>query len=172
MDDPEMELPEPKAPRNRKFKCSGDRIPVVQLALAKKVCLRTLGQRLTSGDSVARFVLEHYGCAPQEHFLALFLSNRSEVLALHEVSLGGLAATMVDPRVVFSGALLAGAAAMIMIHNHPSGDPEPSELDIALTKQIVGGARLLGINVLDHVIIGRGGKWLSMLQSGRADLFK
>ncbi len=93
---------------------------------------------------------------PGEVFAILCLSTKHRVIAYHEVSRGTLDATLVHPREVFKAALLANAAAIILTHNHPSGDPTPSADDHQLTRRLVDAGNLIGIEVLDHVIIGDG----------------
>lgn len=149
-----------------KYVCSGERIPILQLDLAKKSCRRvTHKDRLSTPESIAHFVTKHYGCSPQEHFLTVLLNPRLDVIGVQEVALGALDQAMVDPRVVFAGAVTSGASAMVLVHNHPSGDYSPSQQDVQLTAQLVSGARLLGIKVLDHIVVGRGGKFTSMRQA-------
>ena len=93
----------------------------------------------------------------REQFLVLLLNARHEVMAKETVSVGSLNASIVHPREVFKAAVLASAAAIVLVHNHPSGDPEPSEEDLTITKRLVEAGELLGIGVLDHVIVaGRG----------------
>ncbi len=141
---------------SRRLTCSGGKIPAVQLAFEKRVCLRTSGPVLGNPADIVAFVKEHYGCKPQEVFLSLDFNARNELLSVHEVTLGGVDQAMVDPKVLFSGALLSGASAIVLVHNHPSGNPEPSQMDIALTQQLVQAARPLAIRILDHLVIGRG----------------
>lgn len=157
----------------KRFKCSGERIPALQLALGKRACLRTApGETLRLPSEVASFVNRHYGCSSQEHFLSILMNTRNEVLGVQEVALGGLAAAPVDPKVLFGGAVAAGASSLILVHNHPSGDATPSQADVALTRQIVIGAGYLTIQVLDHVVVGRGGTFHSMRsQSDSASIF-
>jgi DNA repair protein RadC len=93
----------------------------------------------------------------REHFLVLLLNARHEVLGKETVSIGSLNASIVHPREVFKPALVQSAASILLVHNHPSGDPEPSEEDLAITKRLVQAGELLGIGVLDHVIIARRG---------------
>ena len=147
-------------------KCSPEEIPMVRMALERKKCLRRKGPLTFSPDSTAAFIHKHYGCEPQEVFLAIALNPRSEILHVQEISLGGFDGTQVDPRVIFGGALLAGASAIILAHNHPSGDPIPSRVDLALTKQLVEGGRILSLRVLDHLVVGRGGAYVSMQAQG------
>jgi DNA repair protein RadC len=95
--------------------------------------------------------------ARREHFLVLLLNARHECTGVDTVSIGSLNASIVHPREVFNPAVLASAAAIVLAHNHPSGDPEPSEEDLSITKRLVECGELLGISVLDHIIVaGRG----------------
>lgn len=89
----------------------------------------------------------------REQFLVVLLNARHEVMAKEIVSLGSLNASIIHPREVFKPAILASAASIVLVHNHPSGDPEPSEEDLSITKRLVEAGDLLGIGVLDHVII-------------------
>ena len=93
----------------------------------------------------------------REHFLVVLLNARHEVDAVETVSVGSLNASIVHPREVFKPAILASAASVVLVHNHPSGDPEPSEEDLTITKRLVEVGDLLGIGVLDHVIVGSRG---------------
>jgi DNA repair protein RadC len=93
----------------------------------------------------------------REHFYSLMLDSQNRLVAAHHVSTGSLSASIVHPREVLGPAVrLLGVAHLILGHNHPSGDPTPSSEDIKLTRQLVEGARLLGLKVHDHVIIGSG----------------
>lgn len=90
----------------------------------------------------------------KEHFVALLLDNRHRVIRLAPIAVGSLSASLVHPRELFKEAMLASAACVILAHNHPSGDPEPSDHDLTLTKRLVQAGKLLGIEVLDHLIVG------------------
>lgn len=90
----------------------------------------------------------------REHFRVITLSTKNHVLGIDEVSVGSLNSSIVHPREVFKKAVEKSAAAIIMVHNHPSGDPEPSREDIQVTKRLVEAGKVLGIDVLDHIIIG------------------
>ena len=90
----------------------------------------------------------------KEHFLVLCLDTRGKLIKTSEVSVGSLDSSIVHPREVFKEALSASAASVLFAHNHPSGDPEPSEDDIKLTKRLADAGNILGIDVLDHVITG------------------
>jgi DNA repair protein RadC len=102
---------------------------------------------------------------PQEEFHALFLDSRHRVLREALITRGTLDASLVSPREVFRLAVVEGAAAVILAHNHPSGDPAPSPDDRAVTRQIAEAGRALGIPVLDHVILGDG-RFASLAEEG------
>jgi DNA repair protein RadC len=95
--------------------------------------------------------------ARREHFVVLLLNARHELQARETVSIGTLNASIVHPREVFRPAILHSAASVVLVHNHPSGDPEPSEEDLGITKRLVQVGELIGIGVLDHVIIAARG---------------
>jgi DNA repair protein RadC len=92
--------------------------------------------------------------ADRESFHVVVLDGKNRVLGFNLVSIGSLTAALVHPREVFKPAVLANAAALILVHNHPSGNPEPSAEDRAITQRLRQAGELLGIRVLDHVIIG------------------
>jgi len=90
----------------------------------------------------------------KEYFLTLLLDTRNQLIKVAEISIGSLDTSIVHPREVFREAISASAASVILAHNHPSGDPEASEDDIRLTKKLVEAGEIIGIDVLDHIIIG------------------
>ncbi len=106
----------------------------------------------------------------REVFLAAYLDTKHRINAVQRVGLGAIDHVPVEPREVFTAALLTNAAAVIVAHNHPSGDPEPSHADCAVTRRLVLAGNLLGVAVLDHLVIGDG-CWTS-LRSARPDLFE
>jgi len=93
---------------------------------------------------------------PREVVIATYLDNKHRVLSIDEISRGTLTASLFEPRAILQGALLTNAAALLIVHNHPSGDPKPSPEDLAVTKTLKQVADILPIRLLDHVIIGRG----------------
>ncbi len=90
----------------------------------------------------------------KEHFLVLLLDTRNQLIKVSEISVGSLDTSIVHPREVFKEAISASAASVIFVHNHPSGAPEASEDDIKLTKRLAEAGEIMGIEVLDHIIIG------------------
>lgn len=109
-----------------------------------------------SPEDVARILKEHLDIenADREHFVAAYLNRKGSLSALEVVSMGGLHSSIVHPREVFKTALLCSAASIILAHNHPSGDSNPSREDIEITNRLIEVGKLLGIEVIDHVIIG------------------
>ncbi|AKB24838.1 DNA repair protein RadC [Methanosarcina sp. MTP4] len=101
----------------------------------------------------------------KERFITLYLDTKNQILKEETVSIGSLNASIVHPREVFKSALMESSASVIMIHNHPSGDPSPSREDIMVTEKLVEGGKLLGIDVLDHIIIGDG-RYVSLKDEG------
>jgi len=101
----------------------------------------------------------------KEVFAAIHLDSKNKIVCADIVSVGSLNASIVHPREVFKTALLSNAAAVLFVHNHPSGDPEPSSEDIALTRRLKDAGELLGIRVLDHVIVGEN-RYLSFADKG------
>lgn len=108
--------------------------------------------RVESPQDAAAFVPE-IRRAKKEHFMVLYLNARNQLLAKETVSVGTLTANLVHPREVFQPAVAHSAASIILIHNHPSGDPEPSPEDVALTERLKEAGEMMGIAVLDHVIV-------------------
>jgi len=101
----------------------------------------------------------------REHFLALMLDSRNQLIKVAEVSIGSLDTSIVHPREVFREAVSASAASVIFAHNHPSGDPQASEDDIILTKRLAEAGEIMGIDVLDHIIVGER-SFLSLKREG------
>jgi len=107
---------------------------------------------LSSADAVASYLQKLIGMETKEHFVILYLDSRHKLI-VDDVSIGTLNASLVHPREVFKKAILTNAAQCIVAHNHPSGDPEPSPQDIALTRQLVDASKIIGIDLIDHVIV-------------------
>lgn len=98
----------------------------------------------------------------RETFITIQLDAKNRIIGDYIVSVGDLSRTSAHPREVFKVAILQNAASIICVHNHPSGDPEPSPEDIELTKNLELAGKVLGIKILDHIIIGHDGKYVSM----------
>jgi DNA repair protein RadC len=130
-----------------------------QLVAAVEIGRRTLVRRheerpqiLTAMDA-AKVIVPQFGSLPVEQFGILILDTKHRVLRTTRLSVGTLDASLVHPREVFRAAIAGGAAAVVLFHNHPSGDPAPSDDDVALTRRMIRAGNLLGISVLDHIIV-------------------
>lgn len=123
-------------------------------ALAKKNL-----SKIACAKDVYELMREKLADLKQEVFVALYLDTKNRVLKEEVVTKGTLDASLIHPREVFRGAIKEGAHAVIVVHNHPSGDPAPSEEDKEITEKLFKAGELLNISVLDHVIVGRNGWW-------------
>lgn len=135
------------------------------MAFAKQACAR-VQEPVNTPEKIVKYMQEKYGCQPQEYFVAIAMDVRMVPLAVIEVGIGGMTQATVDPKILFSGVLLAGASAFIIFHNHPSGDPEPSQQDIDLTRQLQAGGKLLTLQLVDHIVLGAGDKYVIFSQRG------
>lgn len=152
-----------QASRDERLRVPGAR---VQDVLAIETCLE-LGRRMVYGrplrrtavdgpEGVARFLMPALRDLDREHFVAVLLTTKNQVIDVVTVAIGSLSASLVHPREVLKPAIQASAAALVVAHNHPTGNPEPSREDVEFTQRLQGCCELLGIRLLDHVIIGDG----------------
>jgi DNA repair protein RadC len=132
-----------------------------QIKAAMELASRVEGYSETAGrpvvktpEDVSNLVRGRLKNKKKEYFLAILLDTRNRLIKVAEISIGSLDSSIVHPREVYKEAISATAASVIFVHNHPSGDTEASEEDIKLTKRLVGAGEIVGIDVLDHVIIG------------------
>ncbi len=139
--------------------------------------IKAVYERLTIQEGTAQYVSKTISDAQtvyalfsflqqetKEHFIALHLDVKNRILCIDRVSAGTMTGSLIHPREVFKTALLSSAASLLLIHNHPSGDPTPSRDDISITEKLKGAGDLIGITVLDHVIIGDG--YVSLKEKG------
>ncbi len=124
-----------------------------------------LGKRMTGGAppdraiirspaDASRLVMNDMSMLDREHFRIILLNTKNHVLGIEPVSVGNLNSTIVHPREIFKIPIKRSAASVILVHNHPSGDPEPSKEDCDITRRLCDAGELLGISVLDHIVIG------------------
>jgi DNA repair protein RadC len=132
------------------------RIPIYCVTLVREGKIPTYESRIRSSANAYSVLQEYLADTDREHFVILMLDQKNQVIGLHTVSVGSLTASIVHPRETFKAAILANAAAIICGHQHLSGDCQPSREDRAITQRLVESGKLLGINVLDHVIVGDG----------------
>ncbi len=130
------------------------RVPVIKIQIVKE---RTMPYQesinIGSPFDAAQFIRTYIGEADREHFVVLLLNTKHRINAIHTVSVGSLSATIVHPREVLKAAILANAAALVVGHNHPSGDPTPSQEDVSVTHRLLQASAIMGIELLDHVIV-------------------
>lgn len=140
---------------------------VAALELGKRLAAQTGAPRhvIRTPQDVANLMLPELRFLRQEHFVTILLNTKNHVLACCTISVGSLNASIVHPRELFREAISHAAAHVVLVHNHPSGDPTPSAEDVALTRRLVQAGQLLDIGVLDHVIIGDG-RYVSMQEQG------
>jgi DNA repair protein RadC len=120
---------------------------------------------VTSPEAAADLVAPRLAGADRERCVAALLDTKHRLLRLVTVSIGSIDHTFMSPREVFRDALLANAAALVLAHNHPSGDPEPSRDDERVTRRLVQAGELVGVELLDHLVIG-GDRWVSLARRG------
>jgi DNA repair protein RadC len=143
-------------------------IPGIGCAKASRIVAATeLGKRLAayrkpgkvrlgSPEEIAAIFMEEMRHERKELFKILLLNIRNESMGTSLISTGNLTGAIVDPRAVFMPAIKKGAASIVLVHNHPSGDPTPSDADVNVTERIVEAGKILDIRVLDHLVIGDG----------------
>lgn len=126
------------------------------IELGRRLAQRAAKRRwlIRSADDVAAYMMPRLRDESREHFVAVLLNSKNRVLAAPLISMGSLNASIVHPRELFREAVRASAAAVILVHNHPSGDPRPSREDLEVTRSMAAAGEMMQIPVLDHVIIG------------------
>jgi DNA repair protein RadC len=121
--------------------------------------------QIKTASDVYQYYVDELQNKTKEYFYALFLDTKNKILKEELISIGTLNESLIHPREVFNPAIKASSQAVILVHNHPSGDCVPSDSDKEVTKELVEAGKIMGINVLDHVIIGRDG-FISLKESG------
>ena len=120
---------------------------------------------IRSPEDGADYIMEEMRSLNQEHFVVLFLNTKNQIIHRQTIFIGSLNASIVHPREVYREAVKRSAASIIVAHNHPSGDPSPSQEDIHVTRRLVESGKMIGIEVLDHLIIGDR-KFVSLKEKG------
>jgi DNA repair protein RadC len=120
--------------------------------------------QITKPYDAYELVREELETLDREAFMVLALNTKNTVLGLNIVSMGTISSSIVHPREVFKSAILLNASCIMLVHNHPSGEPEPSKDDISITERLVDAGKLLGIQVIDHIIVGH--RFFSFMEKG------
>ena len=138
------------------------------LELARRLAEEEVPDRdpLERSGAVARYLVLRYAVQGQEVMGALFVDVRQRLIGETELYRGTLSRASVEPREVFLQALVCGAASVVLWHTHPSGDPTPSLEDLRMTRRMAEAGEALGVGLLDHLIVGHGGRWLSLRAEG------
>lgn len=128
------------------------------IELGKRIATRPKQKKINiaSPQEVSNLFIEKMRYYKKEFFKVLLLNTKNEIIMIDEVSIGNLNSAIVHPREVFKNAIRKSASSIILVHNHPSGNPKPSSEDVEITKRLIESGRILGIEVLDHLIIGDG----------------
>lgn len=142
-------------------------INVYKVKMVKEDTIKYGDTAMRSPDEVAQLARDVMGLheAAEENFVIVCLNTKNKIAGIHTISIGSLNSSIVHPREVFKAALLNNASGIIMMHNHPSGDPEPSREDIETTQRLITAGTILGIKVVDHVVIGDG-CYISLKEQG------
>ncbi len=131
-----------------------DKIIIREVAVSFKPVRELKPQTIDSTELSANIIRSFIDGQTQEHFGILILDSRLQYRTWHTITIGTVDQTLIDPKDVFRVPIMMNAPRIILAHNHPSGDPSPSQADLIVTESIVRGGKLLGIEVLDHIIIG------------------
>lgn len=140
-------------------------LAAVQLGIRLAVSSNGTKIRVTSPFIAANYVLSEMSVLEQEHFRIMTLNTKKEINFIREISKGTINMTIVHAREVFRAAISDNAHSIILLHNHPTGDPSPSKEDIGLTKNLIEASKIIGIDILDHIIIGDN-RYFSFLEEG------
>lgn len=145
---------------------------IAAMELGKRLATNPTNERyvIRSPRDVADYMMARLRYENKEYFISMLLNTKNQVLASPTISIGSLNASIVHPREIFREAIHYAAASIILIHNHPSGDPNPSKEDLFVTEKLMKAGTLMDIAVLDHVIIGDN-KYISLKESGIIDSF-
>lgn len=129
---------------------------VAAIELGRRLSMKAVDhiETVYGPEDAARYAMPRLRHEQREHFMALLLDRRNHILSMTDISIGSQSASVVHPREVFRKAIQYSAASLIVLHNHPSGDPAPSPEDIAVTKRLVDAGQIMDIPVLDHIILG------------------
>ena len=131
-------------------------VPLVRISMVKEKKVPYTSEVINGSEKAAKLAETILKDADREYLLVISVDSKGRPLAIEIVSIGTVNATLAEPREIFKHAILANAAGIILVHNHPSGDCIPSEEDEEMTRRISESGKLLGIPVRDHVIIGDG----------------
>jgi len=129
----------------------------VREAIVRYKEVKDVIKTITSARDVCKFFSKRFKGETREVFYCLYLNQHNGILSFEKISMGTATGTLVDIKQIVRTAILVGAEALIFIHNHPSGDPEPSQGDKDITKKFIEACKVFDLEVLDHIVVGYGG---------------
>ena len=140
--------------------------PLYKVMLVREKNVPVPEKVIRKPEDAAGILIEYLKGADREHLVGLYLSSANKPIAIHTISIGILNSSLVHPREVFKMAIMVNADSVIVAHNHPSGNLEPSREDLAVTKQLKEAGRILDIELRDHLIVSDGYGYLSFSERG------
>jgi DNA repair protein RadC len=143
------------------------RIPIYRVQLVRDGSQKAERKKVSQPAVAAEVLWQFLAGADREHFVVVLLDTQNQIIGIHTVTVGTLDASLVHPREIFKAAILANAAAILLAHNHPSGDPTPSTEDRSVTRLLVDAGGALGIEVLDHLVLGESPRYYSFRDAGQ-----
>ena len=141
------------------------RIPIYQVKLVRDGSQKAERKKVSQPAVAAEVLWKFLEGADREHFVVVLLDTQNQIIGLHTVTVGTLDASLVHPREIFKAAILSNSAAILLAHNHPSGDPTPSAEDRSVTRLLVDAGVTLGIEVMDHVVLGDSPRYYSFQEA-------
>lgn len=142
------------------------RVDIVSIKMVKEKSIKYENRKITSPSDAEVLCRSFLGDSDREQLIAISLDTKNQPTNINVVSIGSLNSSIVHPREVFKLAILINANSIIIAHNHPSGDATPSREDINITKRLKECGELIGINLIDHIIIGDEGSFTSLKEKG------
>lgn len=140
--------------------------PVYKVMLVHESSVALAQPYIRSPEDAVKIMVEYLRGVDREHMVGLYLNSANRLIGLHTISIGILNSSLVHPREVFKLAYMMNAASIIISHNHPSGNTEPSSEDIAVTKQLTEAGKILGIPLQDHIIVTEHNGYTSLAERG------
>lgn len=144
----------------------GKQVQVVRVEMVKERTVNFTTNKISSPRDAALILADFLAGVDREHLVVLCLDSKNKVNAINVVGVGTLSSALVHPREVFKPAILSNAAAVLVGHNHPSGDPTPSKEDMEIAKRLEEAGKILGIELLDSLVVGDDGIFVSMKERG------
>lgn len=142
------------------------RVNLVSIKLIKESSTLYTGRKVSSPQDAADLLRVFLEDCDREKMILCCLDTKNQPTAIHTISIGSLASAIIHPREVFKTALLANSASILIGHQHPSGDPLPSQEDVNITKRLLESGKILGIDLIDHIIIGDNNRFVSLKEKG------